>query len=213
MLPINSFCLQFITHQTERFDAFASAKVALEGGCRWIQLRMKETPLAEVKEVALRLKPLCESYNAVFLLNDHVELCKEINASGVHLGKTDMNPLEARKLLGNDFIIGGTCNTFEDIENLRDSQVDYIGLGPFRFTKTKQNLSPTLGIDGYKNIVNQCERANIAIPIVAIGGITNEDIVPILETGVSGIALSSAILRAENPSEEMGKVLYLCSEF
>jgi len=209
MLPLNSFRLQFITHQTERFDAFESAKVALEGGCRWIQLRMKEASLEEVKEVALRLKPLCKSYNAVFLLNDHVALCKEIEASGVHLGKTDMNPLEARRLLGDNFIIGGTCNTFEDIENLRDSQVDYIGLGPFRFTQTKQNLSPTLGIDGYKSIVNLCKRANINLPIVAIGGITAEDVVPILQTGVSGIALSSAILQAGNPVGEMGKIVSL----
>ena len=209
MLSVNNFRLQFITHRTERFDEFDSAKIALEGGCRWIQLRMKEASLEEIKQVALRLKPLCESYNAVFLLNDHVELCKEIGASGVHLGKTDMNPLEARTLLGNNFIIGGTCNTFEDIENLKDKHVDYIGLGPFRFTKTKQNLSPVLGIEGYENIVNQCKKSNINVPIVAIGGITAEDVFPILQTGINGIALSGAILRAENPVEEMGKIVSL----
>jgi len=207
MLPVNNFRLQFITHRTERFDEFESAKIALEGGCRWIQLRMKEVALEEIKEVALRLKPLCKSYNAVFLLNDHVELCKEIGADGVHLGKTDMNPLTARQLLGNDFIIGGTCNTFEDIENLRDSHVDYIGLGPFRFTKTKQNLSPVLGIDGYQNIVNQCKTLNITLPIVAIGGIFAEDVSPLLQTGISGIAVSSAILQAENPVAETRRIL------
>jgi thiamine-phosphate pyrophosphorylase len=207
MLPINSFRLQFITHRTESFDEFESAKIALEGGCRWIQLRMKEASLKEIKQVALQLKPLCEAYNAVFLLNDHVKLCREVGATGVHLGKTDMNPLEARKLLGDDFIIGGTCNTFENIENLKDSRINYIGLGPFRFTKTKQNLSPVLGIDGYKNIVNQCEKSNINLPMVAIGGITAEDVVPILQTGVNGIALSAAILQAENPVEETKRIL------
>jgi thiamine-phosphate pyrophosphorylase len=85
--------------------------------------------------------------------------------------------------------------------------VDYIGLGPFRFTKTKQNLSPVLGIEGYKNIVNQCKKSNIHLPVVAIGGITSEDIFPLLQTGINGIALSSAILQAENPIEEMRKVL------
>jgi thiamine-phosphate pyrophosphorylase len=212
MLPLNSFRLQFITHRTERFDEFESAKIALEGGCRWIQLRMKGASLEEIKQVALQLKPLCESYNAVFLLNDHVELCKEIGASGVHLGKTDMNPLEARKLLGTDFIIGGTCNTFEDIENLKDSQIDYIGLGPFRFTETKQNLSPVLGIDGYKNIVNQCKTSNSNVPSVAIGGITADDVVPILQTGVSGIALSAAILQAENPVEMTKHILKMIKQ-
>jgi thiamine-phosphate pyrophosphorylase len=206
MLPLNNFRLQFITHRTERFDEFASAKIALEGGCRWIQLRMKESSSEEIKQVALRLKPLCKSYNAVFLLNDHVELCKELEADGIHLGKADMDPLEARKLLGDDFIIGGTCNTFEDIENLRDRRVDYIGLGPFRFTKTKQNLSPILGIEGYTNIVNQCKKSNIHLPIVAIGGITANDIPFIMKTGVSGIALSAAILQAENPAEETKRI-------
>jgi thiamine-phosphate pyrophosphorylase len=206
MLPVNSFRLQFITHRTERFDELESAKIALEGGCRWIQLRMKNASLEEIKQVALQLKPLCELYNTVFLLNDHVELCEKIGVDGVHLGKTDMDPLEARKLLGDNFIIGGTCNTFEDIENLKDKPIDYLGLGPFRFTKTKQNLSPILGINGYKNIINQCKTANISIPIVAIGGITAEDVVPILQTGVSGIALSSAVLQAEDPVEKMKKI-------
>jgi thiamine-phosphate pyrophosphorylase len=205
MLPFKDFRLQFITHRTERFDELESAKIALEGGCRWIQLRMKDATLKTIKQVALQLKPLCKAYNAVFLLNDHVELCKEIEADGVHLGKTDMNPLEARKRLGNNFIIGGTCNTFEDIVNLKDKQIDYIGLGPFRFTKTKQNLSPIIGIDGYKNIVNQCKKSNINIPIVAIGGITADDVVSILQTGINGIALSSTILQAENPIDEMRK--------
>jgi len=196
-LPDGSGCL----------DEIKSAKVALEGGCRWIQLRMKDASLEEVERVALQLKPLCKSYNAVFLLNDHVELCKKIGADGVHLGKTDMNPHEARQLLGNDFIIGSTCNTFEDIENLKDTQIDYIGLGPFRFTETKQNLSPILGLEGYKNIVSQCKKSNINIPIVAIGGITADDVVPILQTGIEGIALSSAILRAEDPVREMDKMI------
>jgi thiamine-phosphate pyrophosphorylase len=167
---------------------------------------MKSASLEEIKQVALQLKPLCKFYNAVFLLNDHVELCKEINVDGVHLGKTDTHPLEARKLLGDNFIIGCTCNTFEDIENLKDKPIDYIGLGPFRFTKTKQNLSPILGIEGYKNSVNQCKTANINIPIVAIGGISAEDVVSVLQIGVSGVALSSAILQAEDPVAETKKV-------
>ena len=204
---LDSFRVQFITHCTDKYDYFQSAEMALLGGCKWIQLRMKNADIEEIKQVALRLKPLCKSHNAVFLLNDHTELCKEIAADGVHLGKTDMNPIEARRLLGKNFIIGSTCNTFEDIEILKDSPIDYIGLGPFRFTATKEKISPVLGIEKYKQIVNECFTNNIHLPIVAIGGITADDILPLLQTGIKGIAVSSAILQAENPVKEMEKML------
>ena len=198
---------QFITHKTEKYDYFLSAEMALLGGCKWIQLRMKDADTNEVRQVALRLKPLCKSFNAVFLLNDRVELCKEIAADGVHLGKTDMHPQKAREILGDNFIIGSTCNTYQDIENLQNMPIDYIGLGPFRFTDTKKNIDAVLGISGYQHIVNECRKNNIHIPLVAIGGITTDDILPILQTGIKGIALSSAILQAENPVEETKRIL------
>jgi thiamine-phosphate pyrophosphorylase len=206
-MNLDAFSFQFITHCTDKYDYFQSAEMALSGGCKWIQLRMKDADIDEVKQVALRLKPLCKSHNAVFLLNDHAELCKEIEADGVHLGKTDMNPLEARKLLGRGFIIGSTCNTYKDIENLKDMPIDYIGLGPFRFTSTKKGISPVLGIAGYQLIVNACRKNNICIPLVAIGGITAADISPILQTGITGVAISSAILQSENPVEETRRML------
>ena len=84
---------------------------------------------------------------------------------------------------------------------------DYLGIGPFRFTTTKKNLSPVLGLEGYASILSQMKEANINLPVVAIGGITNEDIPDILRTGVNGIALSGTILRAENPVEETRKIL------
>ena len=210
---LDNFRIQFITHCTEKYGYFQSAEMALLGGCKWIQLRMKNADIEEIKAVALRLKPLCKSYNAVFLLNDHAELCKEIAADGVHLGKTDMNPFEARCLLGGNAIIGSTCNTFEDIENLKDSPIDYIGLGPFRFTATKENISPILGIAKYKHIVNECFTNNIHTPLVAIGGITTDDILPLLQTGIKGIAVSSAILQAENPVKETEKMVTLQIEW
>ena len=93
---------------------------------------------------------ICRKYNATLILNDHVHLVKEIGANGVHLGKSDMSPVKARELLGSNYIIGGTANNMEDIRQLHKSGVDYIGLGPFRFTRTKKNLAPILGIEGYK---------------------------------------------------------------
>jgi len=203
---INNFFFQFITHQTEKYDYFQSAQMALEGGCKWIQLRMKDAPVEEVETMALRVKSLCKEHDATFIIDDHVEICRKTEADGVHLGKNDMSPAEARKILGSQFIIGGTCNTYEDILAINES-VDYIGCGPFRFTTTKKNLAPVLGLDGYRNIVWNCRSNGINLPIVAIGGITVDDITDILNAGANGIALSGSILNAENPKAETEQIL------
>lgn len=199
--------LQFITHFTEKYSYYDSARMALEGGCRWIQLRMKDASPEEVEQEALRVQALCRTYHATFIIDDHVELVKKIHADGVHLGKHDMPVAEARRLLGNGFIIGGTANTFDDVKMHYEAGADYIGCGPFRFTTTKKNLSPILGLEGYRRIVSQMKEAGINLPIVAIGGITREDIPAILQTGITGVALSGTILRADNPAEETRRIL------
>ncbi|WP_071146527.1 thiamine phosphate synthase [Bacteroides ihuae] len=201
--------LQFITHQTEKYSYLQSACIALEGGCKWIQLRMKEATPDQVKTIALELKPFCKEHEAILIIDDYVELAKELEVDGVHLGKMDMPVAEARKLLGEGFIIGGTANTFEDVQALYLTGADYVGIGPFRFTTTKKKLSPVLGLDGYHSIIQQMKQANILLPTVAIGGIAYEDIPGILATGINGIALSGAILQAENPVEEVKKILTL----
>lgn len=199
--------LLFITHQTERYTYLQSVEIALKGGCRMIQLRMKEAPLREVEQTGIQAKSLCQKYGADLYIDDHVDVCKQIGATGVHLGKTDMPPLEARKILGKNFIIGGTANTFQDIQRLKAEGVDYVGLGPFRFTMTKKNLSPVIGLSGYKQITKQCIKQGINLPVFAIGGITANDIPEILNAGVTGIAMSSSILQSENPVEETKKMI------
>lgn len=199
--------LQFISHYTERYSYLDSIRLALEGGCRWIQLRMKDTPDEEVRPVAIEALQMCRDVGATFIIDDRVELVKELGADGVHLGKNDMPISEARKVLGSAFIIGGTANTFEDVKAHYEASANYIGCGPFRFTTTKRNLSPVLGLEGYRHIVEQMEEANIHLPIVAIGGITAEDIPAIMQTGVTGIALSGTILHAEKPIDEMKKII------
>ena len=199
--------LQFITHYTERYTYLDSVRIALEGGCRWIQLRMKEASPEEILPIALEALALCRKYNATFIIDDHVEIAKQIKADGVHLGKLDMSITEARKILGKDFIIGGTANTFEDVQMLYKVGADYIGCGPFRYTTTKKNLSPVLGLEGYCHIISQMKKTNIHLPIVAIGGITQKDIPALMETGITGIALSGSILRAEHPIDEMKETI------
>lgn len=194
--------LQFITHANERYDHVEGARMALQGGCRWIQLRMKNATEIEFLEAAKAIRKLCDEYEATFILDDHVEWVGLTGADGVHLGKNDMPVDEARKMLGRSRIIGGTANTYADIERLWRQGVDYIGCGPFRFTTTKQNLSPILGLEGYSSIMEQMAAHNIHLPLVAIGGILLTDVAVILQTGVTGIAVSGAILNAENPVEE-----------
>ncbi len=199
--------LQFITHFTERYTYLDSAMMALEGGCRWIQLRMKDAVEAEIERVALQILPECRRRGAVFVIDDHVELALRVGADGVHLGKNDMPVDEARRLAGGNFIIGGTANTFEDVQRLAAQGADYIGCGPFRFTTTKKNLAPMLGIEGYKDILSRMKEHGITLPLVAIGGITRDDIPRLMAVGVSGIAISGSVLRAENPVEEMKNVI------
>lgn len=195
--------IQFITHSNERYDHVEGAKLALQGGCRWIQLRMKDAMETDFLRAAKKIRRLCDEYHATFILDDHVEWVGLTGADGVHLGKNDMPVDEARKMLGRNRIIGGTANTFDDVERLFRRGADYIGCGPFRFTTTKKNLSPVLGLEGYRSITAQMKAHDIQLPIVAIGGILHQDIPAIMQTGVTGIAVSGAILNAENPVEEM----------
>ena len=229
--------LQFITHFTDKYSYYDSAMMALEGGCRWIQLRMKDADEADIERVARLILPECRRRGAVFVIDDHVELALRVGADGVHLGKNDMPVDEARHLarefvskqvtsrqadgrqgqspclLGSEclsaenFIIGGTANTFEDVQRLAAQGANYIGCGPFRFTTTKKNLAPMLGLEGYKRILSQMKECGIGLLLLAIGGITSDDIPQLMAAGVSGIALSGSVLRAEQPVEEMRKVV------
>lgn len=201
--------LQFITHYYREIGYLDSVRIALAGGCRWVQLRMKEASVDEIRPVALETQRLCKEAGATFIIDDHVQLVKELHADGVHLGKQDMPVADARRLLGEGFIIGGTANTFDDVDHHWRSGADYIGCGPFRFTATKANLAPVLGLEGYRDIVSRMRAKGIALPIVAIGGITAADIPDILQTGVTGIALSGSILRAESPVEETRRLVRL----
>lgn len=205
--------LQFITHNTEKYNTIEGAKLALEGGCRWIQLRMKDSSEDEIFRAGFIIQQLCFKYGATLIIDDHVSICKMLNADGVHLGKNDMCPLEAREILGENKVIGGTANTFDDIVSLVQKGVDYVGLGPFRFTTTKKNLSPILGLDGYIDIIKKCDEANINIPIIAIGGINKEDISEISESGIAGIALSSTILNSDNPVNETIEIIKIIEKY
>lgn len=199
--------LQFITHPSEHYSIAEEAQMAIEGGCRWIQLRMKDASDDEVRQGAMEIIPMCRETDTFLIIDDRVELVNELKVSGVHLGKNDMDPLEAREILGPHAIIGITANTAEDIIRYKGKDVDYVGLGPFRHTTTKKNLSPVLGIEGYTSVISQVRQAGVELPIVAIGGITIDDIDAIMATGVNGIAVSGAIINAPDPVEYTNHIM------
>ncbi|GAA4850099.1 thiamine phosphate synthase [Algivirga pacifica] len=190
--------LQFITQKQDDLTPQDQAALACQGGARWIQVRVKNEPEEVVRAIAESVQEICQACGAKLIINDYPEIAAAIGADGVHLGKEDIHPSEARKILGKDAIIGGTANTMEDILRIKDD-VDYIGLGPLRFTETKDNLSPVLGLEGYKKILSEMKEQGIDIPVYAIGGIRMEDINPLLFAGVAGIAVSSLISRADDP--------------
>lgn len=191
--------LQFITDASDKYSIAEEVQMAIEGGCRWVQLRMKEATDDEVRQVAMELIPMCRETDTFLIIDDRVELVAELKVSGVHLGKEDMDPLQAREVLGPHAIIGVTANTAEDIIKYKGKDLDYFGVGPYKFTSTKKNLAPVLGIEGYQKLVKEVRDAGVEFPIVAIGGITKDDVKPLMATGVNGIAISRAIIDADDP--------------
>lgn len=189
--------LHFITQPTEKYSNAELVEKVCLSGVKLIQLRIKDQSLDSIYEEAKTIKGICNKFKATFILNDHVAIAKELNLDGVHLGKTDLSPIKAREILGGNTIIGGTANDLEDIKSLINAQVDYIGLGPYKYTETKKKLSPILGLDGYLTILKALENNSNVPPIYAIGGITKNDILPLVNLGIYGIALSGLIANAK----------------
>ena len=189
--------LYFVTNDD---DPVGQVAMACAAGIRWIQLRMKEASDAEVLAAALAAKPICERYGCMLLVNDRVEVAIAAGVQGVHLGQLDMAVAEARRLLGEGKIIGGTANTIAQLREHWRQGADYIGLGPYRYTTTKKNLSPVLGLEGYGRIMHELRAGGVAIPVVAIGGIGAADVAPLLEAGLHGVAFSGMLVHAADPA-------------
>lgn len=194
--------LQYITDPKDGTSISEQIEAVCKGGMKWIQLRMKDATDEELLLEGQKAKEICKRYGALFIINDNIQVAMQLDADGIHLGKEDMNPLEARAILGSKKIIGATCNTYEDLIQRAGEPVDYVGLGPFTFTTTKKKLSPVLGLDGYRELLEKARENGFHIPVFAIGGITEADIPGLMKTGIQGIALSSLI---KNSNDLTGK--------
>ena len=199
--------LQFITNTESGTSVVDQIKGFIAGGGRWVQVRMKGSSDEEVAEVVKAVKPICLETETFLLLDDRVELAKALDVGGVHLGKNDMLPSKARIMLGPAAVIGVTANTIDDVKAVRGLDVDYIGIGPFADTRTKKNLAPILGLEGVRDICMQMKQHEIDMAHVAVGGIKIDDIVPLMEAGVNGIAVSGAIANARDIAVETAKFI------
>lgn len=203
--------LMFITHPTARYSEIEEIKQVLDGGCTWVQLRMKGTlNLAAAKQAAALLAAYPSRPR--LCIDDDVSIALASGADAVHLGKNDLPVAEAWRQIGEKrkeegFLVGATANTLEDIRRAAAAGASYIGLGPYRYTETKKNLSPVLGAEGYRRLVREARQAGIDIPILAIGGILPADVPVLMETGVSGLAVSGAIAGAPDPAEATRRFL------
>ena len=199
--------LQYIT------TSAIHAEQACKGGVDWVQLRLKNISFDDYKAIAVEVQAICKQYGAKLIINDNVDVAIAISADGVHLGKDDMPHAEARLLLGDDYIIGGSTNTADDIIRLSREPIDYLGVGPFRFTSTKEKLNPIVGLEGYKRIIHELKNSSVSVPpLIGIGGIAEEDVADILSAGLYGVAVSGAISRAAQPTFVAGKFLQLCNQ-
>ncbi|WP_299182177.1 thiamine phosphate synthase [uncultured Chryseobacterium sp.] len=200
--------LQYISQGNTKQEQEFNIRKVLDHGVKWVQVRWKNAPEKELIELCEISKSLCSEYNAVCIVNDHVQLAKHIDADGVHLGLKDQSIEIARHILGENKIIGGTANTLSDVVQRIDESCDYIGLGPLRFTSTKEKLSPILGFEGYQKIIESLKERSMDIPkIFAIGGVTLEDIEPLQQTGIYGVAVSGQLTSQPSIIKKFKKVL------
>lgn len=196
--------LHYISQGNSPKEQLENIQKACSSGAELVQLRFRNVSEKKFLKLAKEARDITAHFQTRLLINDHYKIAKEVKADGVHLEKVDTCPTIARKYLYTWQMIGGTANTLQDCETLLSKEVDYIGLGPFRFTTTKDNLPTILGLKGYTAII---EELNTETPILGVGGITTADVTAILETGISGIAASGEITRNFNTIKTFHQLL------
>ena len=184
--------LCFIT--TESSCPPMQAEKTLKGGAHMIQLRHKSASGSELYRWSVDIKRLCKRYNAIFIVNDRLDIALAADADGVHLGQEDFPPDMARKMLGKGKILGVSVSSVSEARSAEQSGADYIGLGHIFSTTSKQKSGKPIGPGRIPEIVD-----NVSIPVIAIGGITEKNTCEIMRRGASGIAVISAIAESPNP--------------
>jgi len=190
--------LQFITHDIEQHSHIEQAKIACEAGAKWIQYRCLTKSDDELLKDINVIAELCDDWGATLIVTDHIHLNGKADIQGFHIEDMDADFRQLREELGEAITIGGSSNTVEGLLRIAEEGADYAGFGPFKVTTTKPNNAPLLGLEGYKDAIAILQQQQIELPILAVGGVTLNDIDELLKTGVFGIAASSAINQAED---------------
>jgi len=197
--------LQFITNESSTIDIEKQVQMVIEGGCHWIQLRIKNSSKEEVTGMAKKLQPICKDNECILVVEDWIEVAQELKLDGIHIDSLTTTADEARAKLGEEFIVGITASTFDDIEKIAKKDIDYISIGRFKEANSEKGAS--LGVQGYAQILGKCKLAGISNHIVAFGGITYDDISALMATGINGIAVSDAITSAKDPVAETKRMI------
>lgn len=200
--------LQYISQGFTKAEQELNIRKTLDNGIKWIQVRWKNAPENEFIRLCEISKKLCADNQSVCIINDDVQIAKDIDADGVHLGLKDTSIEISRQILGKNKIIGGTANSISDVLQRMNESCDYIGLGPLRFTSTKEQLSPILGFEGYQKIIQTLKEKSLEIPkMFAIGGVVLEDIELLQQIGIYGVAVSGQITNQPSITKEFKTVL------
>lgn len=173
----------------------------LKNGVTFLQLREKNLPYDELVKEAVQIKKIAAKYKVPFVINDNIYAALEAGADGVHIGQGDASYKEARKLLGDNKIIGMTAHNLNEALDAQNAGADYIGAGAVFTTSTKQDTIP-MSFNTLKEITD-----NISIPVVAIGGINHENIKKLKGLGINGVAVISALFAQENISAATASML------
>jgi len=190
--------LQFITHDIEQHSHIEQARIACEAGAKWIQYRCLTKSDDELLKDINVIAELCDDWGATLIVTDHIHLNGKADIQGFHIEDMDADFRQLREELGEAITIGGSSNTVEGLLRIAEEGADYAGFGPFKVTTTKPNNAPLLGLEGYKDAIAILQQQQIELPVLAVGGVTLNDIDDLLKTGVFGIAASSAINQAED---------------
>ena len=189
-----------LTQDGLALDHVAQTEQLCAAGARWIQLRMKRAAPADWLATARAVVVICRAHGAVCIVNDSVDIALASDADGVHLGRLNLDWPQARARLGPDRLLGGTVNDAEDVARACSAGcLDYVGVGPLRFTATKENLAPVLGLAGVRDLVAQLG----GLPAWVIGGVTPADLPALRAAGATGVAVSSALYREDRVAENL----------
>jgi thiamine-phosphate pyrophosphorylase len=186
--------IYFISQDINGYPHSDQIEDVCSAGIRMVQFRSKKLTIEQQINEGKAIREICTKYQCYFIVNDSVEVALACKADGVHLGSDDISIHEARKLLGNEKIIGYACSTMSEVNSIIKEDIDYLSIGPFKHTETKENIGALLGIQGYETIFNQLED-ELPFPVFAVGGITLDDVEAIAKLPFTGIAMSNTIIK------------------